>query len=194
MDELEAAGQKPLSSLEKGPPSMAATSPTAAWVAASSGGALGERCAVESPQRLPRRRQEENSTGVVLASARSISEPRQRLKRPPDKHAGISSPDALPKPHQHGVKHNTRLPAVARQRLEAHNGWRQGAGQLPVSPALAVSSRGGLAHGHARSISLDGKSRSAVHLAGRYDAEAPSAAAAPADIVSPGSLFGPSPT
>jgi hypothetical protein len=199
------AAQQPLSGQRA---ANVACSPTEAWVAATSaqlGMRLGERSAAHSPQRLPPRRQQGSACGSEV-SWRSISEPRQRLKRPPDKGlpgtpAASHQQQQQQQQRQHATAPGAGLPAPVRQRpgQEWRSSLRLDASHIAGSPEAAPSSRGAPAmraqgHSHARSISLDGKCRSAVQLAGAFDAAAAAdEAAAPADIVTPGSLYGPSP-
>ena len=139
-----------------------------------------------SPQRMPARHfQEFQSCTSGSESKRSVSEPRQRIKRPP-----LSSPVSREHdgPQRQLGRHAINQPAQRGRRTVDHlhiasptyQVTRRQESWYTVEPSLK----------HARSTSLDGISHSSGHALGRFDVANTSSYG---DIVSPGSLFGSSP-
>jgi hypothetical protein len=139
-----------------------------------------------SPQRLPPKPTEEWHSCGSDSGKRSVSEPRQRVKRPAAAHADAVYLGSLPGG------------AAAAERIGPGRGLRgrrpAGASPLVVgSPGRNLAGQVGRPYtaDQLRSASINGLSESFSQAVGRFGLFA--AASSPSDIVSPGSLYGSSP-
>lgn len=165
--------------------------PSKAWAGADAKGEVGRQFAAHmnsatmSPQRMPARLFEEwHTCSSGSETKRSVSEPRQRMKRPPLSIQGRA--------HEDGDSAHRRAGRSAMESQLAQRGRRAPPRALQIdSPthqetwhSAEPSMR------HARSSSLDGIYHSSGHAASRSGVTSTSSYG---DIVSPGSIFGSSP-